>query len=130
MVNVKARVAKFLMKLLITPRWIGAFCALVFLAAPAAGQEPKAARALAATCFTCHGPDGRSVGGVPPAIAGRDKAGLLQAMQEFKAGKRPSTIMQQHAIGYTDEQLDLIAGYFAGVKPAAARAAPPAPGPR
>jgi cytochrome subunit of sulfide dehydrogenase len=109
--------------------WIGAFCAL-FLAAPAAGQESNAARSLAATCFTCHGPDGRSVGGVPPSLAGRDKAALLQALQEFKAGKRPSTIMQQHASGYTDEQLDVIAGYFAGLKPDTARSAPPAPGPR
>ena len=116
--------------LLIRFRWLGGLCAAVFLAAPAAGQEPNAARSLAATCFTCHGPDGRSVGGVPPALAGRDKAALLQTMQEFRAGKRPSTIMQQHAVGYTDEQLDLIAGYFAGVKPAAARAAPPAPGPK
>lgn len=134
----EARVTKFLTKRLMSPstdllidlRWVGAFCAVVFLAAPAAGQEPNAARSLAATCFTCHGPDGHSVGGVPPSLAGRDKAALLQAMQEFKAGKRSSTIMQQHAVGYTDEQLDLIAGYFAGVKPAAARAAPPAAGPR
>ena len=95
----KARVTKILMKLLVIPRWIAAFCALVFLAAPAAGQEPNAARSLAATCFTCHGPYGRSVGGVPPALAGRDKSALLQTMQEFKAGKRPSTIMQQHASG-------------------------------
>lgn len=113
-----------------TFRRISAGGLLALLAATAAAQDPNAARALAATCFTCHGPEGRSVGGVPPALAGRDKAALLQAMQEFKAGKRPSTIMQQHASGYTDEQLDLIAGYFAGVKPAAARAAPPAPGPR
>jgi cytochrome subunit of sulfide dehydrogenase len=78
------------------------------------------ARALAATCMTCHGTDGRSVGGVPPSIAGQSKNMLLQALKDFKDGKRQATIMHQHAKGYTDEQLDAIAGYFANVKPATA----------
>jgi cytochrome c553 len=38
-------------------------------------------------------------------------------MKDFQAGKRPATIMHQHAKGYTDAQLELIAGYFASVKP-------------
>lgn len=80
-------------------------------------QDPNAARNLAATCFTCHGTDGRSVGGVPPSLAGQDKNYLLQQMKDFQAGKRPATIMHQHAKGYTDAQLDLIAAYFAAVKP-------------
>ena len=80
-------------------------------------QDVNAARALAATCFTCHGTDGRSVGGVPPSLAGQNKAVLLQQLKEFKEGKRPGTIMPQHAKGYTDAQLEQIAGYFAAVKP-------------
>ena len=101
-------------------RWI-TWCATALLACTAAAvqaQDPNAARALAATCFTCHGTDGRSVGGVPPSIAGQSRASLLQQLKEFKEGKRPATIMHQHAKGYTDEQLDAIAGYFANVKPA------------
>jgi cytochrome c553 len=86
--------------------------------APSHAADANAARALAATCFTCHGADGRSVGGVPPAIAGQSKAVLLQSMKDFRDGKRPATIMHQHAKGYTDEQLDAIAGYFANVQPA------------
>jgi len=107
---------------------IGAWCAAPLLAAavaaPAGAQDPTQARSLAATCFTCHGTDGRSVGGVPPSLAGRDKGELLQTMKDFKAGKRPATIMHQHAKGYSDEQLELIAGYFAGVKPGPAAPAP------
>lgn len=110
-------------------RRIGAAGLLALLAAPAAAQDPNAARALAATCFTCHGSDGRSVGGVPPALAGRDRGELLQALKDFKSGKRTGTIMRQHASGYTDEQLDLIAGYFSRVKPGPAMAAPAARGP-
>jgi cytochrome c553 len=95
-------------------------------AVQAQAQDPNVARSLAATCFTCHGTDGRSVGGVPPALAGRNKGELLQAMKDFKEGKRPATIMHQHAKGYSDQELDLITGYFAGVKPGAASPAPAA----
>jgi cytochrome c553 len=86
------------------------------------------ARSLAATCFACHGTDGRSVGGIPPSLAGNNREYLLQQMREFKLGKRPATIMHQHAKGYTDEQLALIADYFASVKPGPAAAAPAARG--
>ncbi len=109
----------------------GAWCAGLALAAtvavPVAAQDQAAyARNLASACFTCHGTDGRSVGGVPPSLAGRDKGELLQTMKDFKAGKRPATLMHQQAKGYTDQQLEAIAGYFAGVTAGAAAAAPAA----
>ena len=100
--------------------WMGA-ALMAAVALPAQAQDPNAARALAATCFTCHGTDGRSVGGVPPSIAGQNKEVLLQQLRDFRDGKRPATIMHQHAKGYTDAQFELIAGYFANVKPAPAR---------
>ena len=78
-------------------------------------QDPSA-RLLAGTCFTCHGTDGHSAGNVPPGLAGRTD--LFQVMKDFQAGKRPATIMHQHARGYTDAQLQAIAAYFAAVKPA------------
>jgi sulfide dehydrogenase cytochrome subunit len=96
------------------------------LAAQAHAQGPAQARSLAATCFTCHGNEGRSVGGVPPSLAGQSRDYLLQQMQDFKAGKRPATIMHQHAKGYSDEQIALIADYFSKVKPGPGAAAPAA----
>ena len=91
-------------------------------------QVPSYARNLAATCTACHGTDGRSVDGIPPSLAGQDKNHLLQTMKDFKAGKRPGTIMHQHAKGYTDEQLELIATYFSSLKAGPATAAPAARG--
>lgn len=105
--------------------WLAAF---VFAAPGFAQDDGIRARNLAAACFTCHGTDGRSVGGVPPALAGRSRTELLQALTAFKAGQRPATIMHQQAKGYTDEQLRLIAGYFASVKPGEPAAAPAAGG--
>lgn len=100
------------------------------IAAPASAQDAGHARSLAATCFTCHGTDGRSVGGVPPSLAGQDRNYLLQAMKDFKAGKRPATIMHQQAKGYTDQELEVIAGYFAGVKAGPGASVPAAPASR
>jgi len=107
-------------------RWCAVFALAAVVAAPAVAQEADYARNLASTCFTCHGTDGRSVGGVPPGLAGRDKGELLQTLKDFKAGKRPATLMHQQAKGYTDQQLELIAGYFAGAKPGPGAAAPAA----
>ena len=95
-----------------------------YSSAPAA--DPNYARGLAATCFTCHGTDGRSVNGVPPSLAGQNRDYLLSQMREFRNDKRPATIMHQHAKGYTDAQLILIAGYFAAQTPGRAQAAPAA----
>jgi cytochrome c553 len=93
-----------------------AMLALTAGTAPAHAQDPGQVRSLAATCTACHGTEGRSVGGIPPALAGRDRNDLAQALKDFKAGKRPATIMHQLAKGYTDEQLEQLATYFAGIK--------------
>ena len=97
-------------------------------ALPVSAQSPEAVRSMASTCFTCHGTDGRSVGGVPPSLAGQSRDYLLQQMMEFKSGKRAATIMHQHAKGYTDRQLELIADYFSKITPGPAAAAPAARG--
>ena len=96
------------------------------IAAPGYAQDASAGRALAATCFTCHGTNGNSVDGVPPSLAGRSSTELFQMMKDFQTGKRPATIMHQQARGYTDDQLKLIAAYYASLKPVAA-ARPPKP---
>jgi sulfide dehydrogenase cytochrome subunit len=98
-----------------------AACAAAFIAAslsapvPAQGADPNLARNLAATCANCHGTGGVSQG-VVPSLAGLPKDDIVTKMQEFKTGKRTGTIMPQLAKGFTDEQIDLIAGWFATQK--------------
>ena len=90
---------------------------LAALAPPAHAQtEASRARDLAATCANCHGTAGKAQGAVPP-LAGQSKTDLVQKMNDFRDGKRQATIMHQLAKGYTPEQIDLIAGWFAQQKP-------------
>lgn len=95
--------------------------AIVLLAAAAASAQPTAAtlntRALAATCANCHGTDGRAVGGeAMVALAGLPQATIVEQMQAFRDGKRPATVMHQIVKGYSDEQIQAIAIYFAAQK--------------
>jgi cytochrome c553 len=85
------------------------------VAIPANAADARTARNWAATCTGCHGTNGRSEGAIP-ALAGLQKAYIANAMREFKAGTREATVMHQHAKGYTDEQIDLIAEFFASQK--------------
>lgn len=80
-------------------------------------QDPNAGRNLSAACNTCHGTGGNSVGGIPPSLAGRSSAEIFQTLKDFQSGKKTATLMHQQAKGYTDEQLKLIAAYFASRKP-------------
>jgi len=83
-------------------------------AAPSGAQQsdPNLGRSVAATCANCHGTNGISVGEVA-SLAGRPKDELVRKMQDFKAGRTPGTIMPQLAKGYTDEQIDVAAAWFA-----------------
>jgi cytochrome subunit of sulfide dehydrogenase len=96
---------------------MGAALVAALSAANAVGQgsDPALARNLAATCANCHGTNGASVGEVA-SLAGKPKDEIVRKMQDYKKGTVPATIMPQLAKGYTDEQIDLVAGWFAAQK--------------
>jgi len=98
--------------------FVAAFVSGAVFAPPAPAQvaDPNLGRNLAAACANCHGTNGASQQGMPN-LSGQQRAYLVQQMQEFRAGKRPATIMHQIAKGYTDEQVDALAAYFSAQKP-------------
>jgi cytochrome subunit of sulfide dehydrogenase len=73
---------------------------------------PNLGRDIAANCANCHGSDGKSRGAIP-ALAGQEAAAIVQRVKEFRDGRRPATVMQQLAKGYTDAQIEAAAAYFA-----------------
>ena len=81
-----------------------------------AAPEQASTPYLTGTCTNCHGPQGRSAGAMP-SLAGLSQPYFVEQMKQFREGKRPATIMQQIAKGYTDQQVDVLAEYFARQTP-------------
>ncbi|MBI3147252.1 MAG: c-type cytochrome [Betaproteobacteria bacterium] len=72
-------------------------------------------RLMAASCAACHGFDGKSTGvGLP--LAGQSAEALTAKLLGFKSGSIKSTVMQQHAKGYTDPELTSLAEHFSKIK--------------
>lgn len=94
-------------------------CLAVGLAVAGSAQAQSASqslhlKALAATCANCHGTDGRAVdgaGSIP--LRGLGKDYIVAQMTAFREGKRAATVMHQLAKGYTPEQVEQLAAYFA-----------------
>lgn len=84
-------------------------------AAPAPSADVQA-RSLAATCANCHGTNGQAKGNAVISLAGMPADTLVSTVMQYKTGGKTGTIMHQIAKGYTDEQIKLIAGYFAAQK--------------
>jgi cytochrome c553 len=95
---------------------------------PAGAQQPAAppppafaapnlsesgVRSMAAACAACHGTQGHAApGSTVPALAGRARQDIVDAMAQFREGKRPATLMHQIAKGYGDAEVAALADYF------------------
>jgi len=97
-----------------------AFCTLAAPSLSHAQNAPAQAlyvRSLAATCANCHGTDGKAAPGSSVAsIAGMEKSYIAAQLKAFKAGTRPATVMHQISKGFSDAQIEVLAGYFAAQK--------------
>lgn len=74
------------------------------------------AAAMADTCAGCHGTRGRlgTVEFVP--LAGLPEQEFLKAMRDFRSGRRTATLMGHVARGFSDDELEAMAKYFATVR--------------
>ena len=86
---------------------------LMLAASLAQAQDAHLGRNLAATCANCHGTNGRALGDTVKPLAGVSADKIVAAINDYKSGAQPATIMHQIAKGYTDDQIKLIAAYFA-----------------
>ncbi|SCZ62245.1 c-type cytochrome [Thiohalomonas denitrificans] len=75
----------------------------------ASGPSPEM---LAQTCAACHGTNGSSIA-FTPSIAGADPEYFVDSMQAFKNGDRNVTVMDRIAKGYSDDQIQKMAEFFA-----------------
>lgn len=91
--------------------------ALYFVTLTAQAQVNQA-HVWASACASCHGTQGHALPGYA-SLAGQTKDELIQKIIDFKSGRTPATLMHQIAKGYSDEQIEQIAAYFAAQKPLA-----------
>ena len=86
--------------------------AQTYAPAPAPAPDMTLSRSLAATCANCHGTNGAARGDMK-ALAGVSAGKIIAMWGDFKSGAQPATVMHQISKGYSDEQIALIAAYFA-----------------
>ena len=66
----------------------------------------------AAACSGCH-PANPSIATTVPRLNNRDAAQIAVAMQEFRTGQRPATVMDRIAKGFTEDEIKAIAAWYA-----------------
>ena len=81
-----------------------------------APAEPPAG---ASSCSGCHAVSARVETSIPR-ILGRQPTDIVAAMQAFRSGERPSTVMGRIAKGFSDDEIRVIAIWLAA-QPAEAR---------
>ena len=79
-----------------------------------AAGDVAAGKAKAATCAGCHGANGEGSGQNPP-LAGMTEAAFIQAMNDYKSGKRPNPIMKTLAMPLSDQDNANLAAYYASL---------------
>ncbi len=70
-------------------------------------------REKAAACAACHGVDGNSTTAEWPKLAGQHAGYIRAQLAAFKSGARQNALMSPMATGLSDEDMALLADYFA-----------------
>ena len=80
-----------------------------------AGGNVEAGKAKAAACVGCHGANGQ---GVPPnpALKGKTADEFVEAMKDYKSGKRNNAVMKAFAAQLNDQDIANLAAYYASLK--------------
>jgi cytochrome c553 len=94
---------------------IGACALLGFVVNAQAAGDAQAGKAKAGACAGCHGANGEGVKPNPP-LAGKSEAEIVQALADFKSGKRPNPIMKTFATQLSDQDAANVAAYYASLK--------------
>jgi cytochrome c553 len=89
-------------------------CALCAMGIAHAAGDAAAGKAKAEECVVCHGAKGEGVEG--PKLSGMTEAQLLQAMHEYKSGKRDDAGMKALMNKLSERDMENLAAYYASLK--------------
>jgi cytochrome c553 len=80
-----------------------------------AGGDAQAGQAKADPCAGCHGANGEGSSSYP-ALAGTPEDKFIDAINEYKSGKRSNAVMKAFAKKLTDPDVADLAAYYASLK--------------
>ena len=79
--------------------------------------DPRAGRVKAGLCAACHGPDGISINPLWPSLAGQQPVYLAKQIRAFRDGERVDVSMQPFVQNLTDQDVEDLAAFYAGLSP-------------
>jgi cytochrome c553 len=94
---------------------VAALAALGIIDPADAAGDVQAGKAKAASCAACHGADGKGVA-PNPALAGKKEDQLIQALKDYKSGKRDNAVMKGMVSSLNDQDIVNLAAYYASLK--------------
>jgi len=95
--------------------WVAALVTLTSALGTAHAADAAAGKAKAAACAGCHGANGEGVAPNPP-LAGMPQAKFVQAMKDYKSGKRANAVMKNFAAPLDDKDIANLAAHYASLK--------------
>ncbi len=94
---------------------VGVLASLAVASGASAAGDVQAGKAKSRTCTVCHGAQGQGAGQYA-ALAGRSEAEMVQALQDFKSGKRPGPTMKPLMSLLNDQDMANLAAYYSSLK--------------
>ena len=71
---------------------------------------------VAQTCVACHGVNGIGMSPTWPTLAGQHEDYLRHALKQYRSGERSNAIMMPMAANLTDQEIKVLAEYYASMK--------------
>jgi cytochrome subunit of sulfide dehydrogenase len=66
-----------------------------------------------AACSSCHPKSNSMDSSLLPSLTGRSASDIVTAMDAFRSGNRPATVMDRIAKGFTADETSAIAAWYA-----------------
>jgi cytochrome c len=89
-------------------------CVMIIARKPGLAADLAYGEYLASECITCHRVAVDE--GAIPAIVGLPRPYFVNALRDYRAGRRTNPVMQNVARSLNDEQIEALAAYFASLK--------------
>ncbi|MCB0392513.1 MAG: cytochrome c [Bdellovibrionales bacterium] len=77
--------------------------------------DAAAGKTKSATCAACHGAGGISPNDLWPNLKGQKYGYMLQALKDYKSGKRDNPLMSPQAKVLSEKDMEDLAAYFSGL---------------